>query len=123
MGVLVFVLLFTGVLVLIPSSVTVLLFFAFVAAISAVGLLTLTLGSLLAERTPALSEAWRCCGMTAGAGALCALLTALLALFTLCSWLGALVCAALCSGFLALFLGGLLCFLDRYLTARFCCRS
>ena len=85
------------------------------------GLLAYLLGGLLADRTPALADAWLCCGEASAAGALGALLTALITALSASSGVGLHIGAALCCAFLALMGGGILCFLRRYVTVRFTC--
>ena len=120
-GGLVFALLRSGVLTLTAGSSAALLFFAAAAAAGLGGLLAYLLGGLLADRTPALADAWLCCGEASAAGALGALLTALIAVLSASSGVGLEIGAALCCAFLALMAGGILCFLRRYVTARFTC--
>ena len=79
------------------------------------------LGGLLADRTPALADAWLCCGEASAVGALGALLTALITGLSTASGVGLHIGAALCCAFLALMAGGILCFLRRYVTTRFTC--
>ena len=79
------------------------------------------LGGLLADRTPALADAWLCCGEASAVGALGALLTALITALSTASGVGLHIGAALCCAFLALMAGGILCFLRRYVTTRFTC--
>ena len=83
------------------------------------GLLAYLLGVLRADRTPALADAWLCCGEASALGALGALLTALITSLSAASGVGLEIGAALCCAFLALMGGGILCFLRRYVTARF----
>ena len=97
------------------------LFFAAAAAAGLGGLLAYLLGGLLADRTPALADAWLCCGEASAAGALGALLTALITALSASSGVGLHIGAALCCAFLALMGGGILCFLRRYVTVRFTC--
>ena len=52
---------------------------------------------------------------------LSALLTALITALSAASGVGLHIGAALCCAFLALMAGGILCFLRRYVTARFTC--
>ena len=85
------------------------------------GLLAYLLGGLLADRTPALADAWLCCGEASAVGALGALLTALITALSTASGVGLHIGAALCCAFLALMGGGILCFLRRYVTTRFSC--
>ena len=85
------------------------------------GLLAYLLGGLLADRTPALADAWLCCGEASAVGALGALLTALITALSTASGVGLHIGAALCCAFLALMAGGILCFLRRYVTTRFTC--
>ena len=121
LGGLVFALLRTGVLALTPSSPAALVFFGLAALAGLSGLLDYLLGVLRADRTPALADAWLCCGEASAAGALGALLTALIAVLSASSGVGLEIGAALCCAFLALMAGGILCFLRRYVTARFTC--
>lgn len=115
----VFLLLYFGVIV--PPFVGLIVFYSLAAAAGGLGLLAFTVGILLAQRSPALADAWRCCGDRAAFGAAGSLLVGLLSLLAIPYSLLSLVGAALCWGFLILFAGGLLCFLWRYLAARFCC--
>ena len=119
LGGLVFALLRTGVLALTPGTPAALVFFGLAALAGLGGLLTYLLGALYAQRTPALADAWLCCGEASGAGALGALLTALITALSAASGVGLEIGAALCCAFLALMAGGILCFLRRYVTARF----
>ena len=114
-GGLVFALLRTDVLTLTAATPTALFFFAATAAAGLGGLLAYLLGGLLADRTPALADAWLCCGEASAVGALGALLTALITALSTASGV------ALCCAFLALMGGGILCFLRRYVTTRFSC--
>lgn len=116
-GGLVFALLRTDVLTLTAATPTALFFFAATAAAGLGGLL----GGLLADRTPALADAWLCCGEASAVGALGALLTALITALSTASGVGLHIGAALCCAFLALMGGGILCFLRRYVTTRFSC--
>ena len=119
LGILVFLLLFFGVLVLIPAAVGGIVFFTLVAALAGSGLLALTLGILRAERSPALADAWLCCGETAAVSALGAVLTALVTALTTSVEVGLFLGVSACVFFLTLFFGALVCFLRRYVTARF----
>ena len=116
---LVFALLRTGVLTLAPATAAADLFFGVTAAAGLGGLLAYLLGVLRADRTPALADAWLCCGEASALGALGALLTALITSLSAASGVGLEIGAALCCAFLALMAGGILCFLRRYVTARF----
>lgn len=118
-GVLTFFLLFTGALTLVPTSASGIVFFAVTELVSAGVLLALTLGLLLSDRTPALADAWLCCGETAGFGALGAFLTALITSLSAFLEVGLYIGVALLFFFLTVLFGGLLCFLRRYVTARF----
>ena len=132
-GGLVFALLRTDVLTLTAATPTALFFFAATAAAGLGGLLAYLLGGLLADRTPALADAWLCCGEASAVGALGALLTlglyaggqalltALITALSTASGVGLHIGAALCCAFLALMAGGILCFLRRYVTTRFTC--
>ena len=120
-GGLVFALLRTDVLTLTAATPTALFFFAATAAAGLGGLLAYLLGGLLADRTPALADAWLCCGEAYAVGALGALLTALITALSTASGVGLHIGAALCCAFLALMAGGILCFLRRYVTTRFTC--
>ena len=120
-GGLVFALLRTDVLTLTAATPTALFFFAATAAAGLGGLLASLLGGLLADRTPALADAWLCCGEASAVGALGALLTALITALSTASGVGLHIGAALCCAFLALMAGGILCFLRRYVTTRFTC--
>ena len=120
LGVLVFFLLFTGLVTLVPAAVGGIVFFTLVSVISAAVILALTLGVLWAERTPALADAWLCCGQVSLVGGLGALLTSLLTSLTVSLEIGLYVGVALTFFFLVLLFGGLACFLRRYVTARFC---
>ena len=119
LGGLVFALLRTGVLTLAPATAAADLFFGMTAAAGLGGLLAYLLGVLRADRTPALADAWLCCGEASALGALGALLTALITSLSAASGVGLEIGAALCCAFLALMAGGILCFLRRYVTARF----
>ncbi len=119
LGGLVFALLRTGVLTLAPATAAADLFFGVTAAAGLGGLLAYLLGVLRADRTPALADAWLCCGEASALGALGALLTALITSLSAASGVGLEIGAALCCAFLALMAGGILCFLRRYVTARF----
>ena len=119
LGGLVFALLRTGVLTLAPATAAADLFFGVTAATGLGGLLAYLLGVLRADRTPALADAWLCCGEASALGALGALLTALITSLSAASGVGLEIGAALCCAFLALMAGGILCFLRRYVTARF----
>ena len=119
LGGLVFALLRTGVLALAPATAAADLFFGVTAAAGLGGLLAYLLGVLRADRTPALADAWLCCGEASALGALGALLTALITSLSAASGVGLEIGAALCCAFLALMAGGILCFLRRYVTARF----
>lgn len=119
LGGLVFALLRTGVLTLAPATAAADLFFGVTAAAGLGGLLAYLLGVLRADRTPALADAWLCCGEASALGALGALLTALITSLSAASGVGLEIGAALCCAFLVLMAGGILCFLRRYVTARF----
>ena len=119
LGGLVFALLRTGVLTLAPATAAADLFFGVTAAAGLGGLLAYLLGVLRADRTPALADAWLCCGEASALGALGALLTALITSLSAASGVGLEIGAALCCSFLTLMAGGILCFLRRYVTARF----
>lgn len=119
LGGLVFALLRTGVLTLTPASPAALVFFALTALAGLGGLLAYLLGALRADRTPALADAWLCCGEASAVGALGALLTGLITALSAASGVGLEIGAALCCAFLTLMGGGILCFLRRYVTARF----
>jgi len=121
LAVLVFALLFTGVLALIPATVPGVIFFILTALLSGGGLILLVYGLLRAERSPALADAWLCCGQTAAIGALGALFTSLITLLTVSAEVGLFIGTALVCFFLFLFLGGLICLARRYATARFHC--
>ena len=119
LGGLVFALLRTGVLTLAPATAAADLFFGVTAAAGLGGLLAYLLGVRRAGRTPALADAWLCCGEASALGALGALLTALITSLSAASGVGLEIGAALCCAFLALMAGGILCFLRRDVTARF----
>ena len=119
LGILVFFLLFTGTLTLVPAAASGTVFFTLVSLFSGGGLLVLVLGVLQANRTPALTDAWLCCGEAAAISALGALLTALITSLTVSLEIGLYIGVALSFFFLFLFFGSLICFLRRYLTARF----
>jgi len=121
LGVLVFFLLFTGLVTLVPAAVGGIVFFTLVSVLSAAAILTLTLGVLRADRTPALADAWLCCGQVSAVGAIGALLTSLLTSLTVSLGVGLFVGVAVTFFFLTLLFGGLFCFLRRYVTARFSC--
>ena len=116
---LVFLLLFFGVLAIVPAAVGGIVFFVLVAVLSGSGLLVLALGILRAERTPALADAWLCCGETAAVGAVGAVLAALITALTTSLEVGLFLGVSVCIFFLTLFFGALVCFLRRYVTARF----
>ena len=116
---LVFALLRTGVLALTAASPAALVFFGLAALAGLGGLLAYLTGVLRADRTPALADAWLCCGEASAIGAMGALLTALITALSAASGVGLEIGAALCCGFLTLMAGGILCFLRRYVTARF----
>ena len=120
LGVLVFFLLFTGLITLVPTAVGGIVFFTLVSVISAAAVLTLTVGVLLADRTPALADAWLCCGEISMVGAFGALLTSLLTALTVSLEVGLFVGVAVIFFFLTLLFGGLFCLARRYVTARFC---
>lgn len=119
LGVLVFLLLFTGLLTLVPTSVGGIVFFTLVSLLSGGGLLVLALGVLYAERSAALADGWICCGELAGIGALGALITSLITSLTVSLEVGLYIGTALVFAFLFLFFGAALCFLRRYVTVRF----
>lgn len=121
LGVLVFFLLFTGLVTLVPTAVGGIVFFTLVSVISVAAVLALSVGVLLAERTPALADAWLCCGGIAAVGAFGALLTSLLTSLTVSVEVGLYVGVAVVFFFLTLLFRGLFCFLRRYVTARFGC--
>ena len=121
LGILVFILLFTGVLTIVPATAIGIVFFALAAALAGGGLLALAAGILLADRTPALVDAWLCCGELAAIGAIGTLLTALITFLTVSLEVGLYIGVALTFFFLFLLLGGTVCFLRRYLTVRFNC--
>lgn len=121
LGVLVFVLLFTGTLTVVPASALGIAFFALVAALSGGGLLALAAAVLRANRSPALADAWYCCGRLAAIGAAATVLTALLTFLTASLEIGLYIGVSLIFFFLTLLLGGLLCFLQRYVTVCFSC--
>jgi len=121
LGVLVFFLFFTGLITLVPTAVGGIVFFTLVSVIAAGAVLALTVGVLLADRTPALADAWLCCGQLALAGGIGALLTSLLTSLTVALEVGLYVGVALTVFFLAVLLGGLFCLTRRYVTARFSC--
>ena len=119
LGILVFFLLFTGTLILAPAAVSGIVFFTLISVLAGFGLLVLLSGVLRAERSPALADAWLCCGEAAAISALGALLTALITSLTVSLEIGLFIGVALCFFFLFLFFGSLICFLRRYVTARF----
>ena len=123
LGILAFVLLFTGVLTLVPTAPAGIVFFSLTTLLASGGLLVLLLAVLRAERTPALAEAWLCCGQTAAIGALGTVLTSLFTLLSVSLEVGLYIGVALVIASLFLFLGGLICFLRRYLLARCHCGS
>ena len=124
LGILVFALLRTDVLSLSPGTSSAVAFFSAAAAAGLGGLLAFLLGMLrCCERSPALTDAWLCCGEASAAGAAGALLTALITSLSAASGIGFHIGIALCSAFLLLMAGGLLCFLRRYVTACYCCRQ
>jgi len=119
LAVLVFFLLFTGMITLVPTAVGGIVFFTLVSVISAAAILALVVGVLLADRTPALADAWLCCGEVAAVGAFGALLTSLLTSLTVSLEVGLFVGVAVIFFFLTLLFGGLFCLVRRYVTARF----
>ncbi|MBR5571228.1 MAG: hypothetical protein IKV99_01105 [Oscillospiraceae bacterium] len=121
LGILVFLLLFTGVLTLVPAAATGLVFFALTILLAGSGLLLLVYTLLRSERSPALADAWLCCGQTAAVGAVGTVLTGLITLLTVSLEVGLYIGAALTVFFLFLLLGGLLCLARRYVTVRFGC--
>ncbi len=120
LGVVVFLLLYTGAVALVPASPVGTAFFLLTAALAGGGLLALCQGVLRAQGTLALADAWLCCGELAAVGGLGALFSSLLTLVTRSLEVGLYVGTALCFFFLFLFFGGLLCFLRQYIIARFC---
>ena len=118
---LVVILLFTGVLTLVPTSPAGLVFFSLTTLLSGGGVLVFLLAALRAERTPALAEAWLCCGQLSLIGALGTVLTSLITLLSTSLEVGLYIGAALVFASLFLFLGGLICFLRRYLVPRCHC--
>ena len=123
LGILVFILLFIEALTLVPPAAAGIAFFILVTVLAGGGLLALAAGILRAERTPALTDAWLCCGNLAAIGAVGTLLTALITFLTGSLGVGFYIGVALTFFFLFLLLGGIVCFLHRYLTVRFngCC--
>ena len=119
LGVLVFLLLFTGLLTLVPAAAGGIVFFTIASLLSGGGLLALLLGVLRAERSPALADGWLCCGELAGIGAVGALFTSLITSLTVSLEVGLYIGTALVFAFLFLFFGAVLCFLRRYVTVRF----
>ena len=113
LGVLVFLLLFTGLLTLVPAAAGGIVFFTIASLLSGGGLLALLLGVLRAERSPALG------GGLAGIGAVGAVFTSLIASLTVSLEVGLYIGTALVFAFLFLFFGAVLCFLRRYVTVRF----
>jgi len=121
LGILVFVLLFTGVLTLVPTTPLGIVFFALTTLLAGGGMLAFLLAVPRAERTPALAGAWLCCGQLSLIGALGTVLTSLITLLSVSLEVGLYIGVALVFAFLFLFLGGLICFLRRYLLARCHC--
>lgn len=119
LAILVFFLLFTGTLTLVPGAASGFVFFSLTTLLSGGALLTLLLSVLRAERSPALAEAWLCCGEAAAISALGALLTSLITALTVSLEIGLYIGVALVFFFLLLSFGSLVCFLRRYVTARF----
>lgn len=120
LGVLIFFLFYTGLVTLSPASVSGIAFFALISALAAAAVLALAVGVLLANRTPALADAWICCGQVSIAGGVGTLLASLLTAQTVSTETGLYAGVAVIFFFLTLLLGGLICFLRRYVTARFC---
>ena len=120
LGILAFVLLFTGALTLVPTAAPGIAFFTLTTLLAGGGALAFLLTVLRSERTPALTEAWLCCGQLSLIGALGTVLTSLITLLSVSLEVGLYVGIALVFFFLVLYLGGLICFLRRYLIACFC---
>ena len=116
LAILVFVLLFTGLITLIPTAVSGFVFFTLVSALAGGGLLVLTTSVLQADRTPALINAWLCCGDLAGVAAIGAIFSSLITSLTVSLGIGLYIGVALVFFFLFLFFGSLLCLLRRYVT-------
>lgn len=121
LAVLVFLLLFFGVLAIVPTAASGIVFFTLVVLLAGGGLLALALGVLLAEQTPELRESWLCCGETAGISAVGAVLTALVTALTTSLEVGLFLGVSACVFFLTLFFGSVLCFLRRYAAPRCGC--
>ena len=119
LGILVFFLLFTGLLTVVPSTSVGIVFFTLTSLGSVGVLLVLVLGVFAADRTPALADGWLCCGELAGIGAIGTLLASLITLLTVSLGVGLYLGVALVFFFLFLTLGTLLCLLRRYVTVRF----
>lgn len=118
LAILVFFLLFTGTLTLVPATASGFVFFTVTSLLSGSGLLALLLSVLRAERSAALAEAWLCCGEATAISALGALLTSLITSLTVSLEIGLYIGVALVFLFLFLFFGTLICFLRRYTTVR-----
>lgn len=121
LGILVFLLLFTGVLALTPATVPGIVFFILAILLAAAGLLLALYALLRSERTAALADAWLCCGQTAAAGAVGTVLTGLVTLLTTLPEIGLYIGVALMFFFLFLLLGGLFCLARRYVRPRCGC--
>jgi len=119
LGILVFFLLFSGILTLVPAAAGGIVFFTLISVLAGGGLLAPLSGVLRAERSPALADAWLCCGEAAAISALGALLSSLITSLTVSLGIGLFIGVALCFFFLFLFFGNLICLARRYVTARF----
>ena len=116
LAILAFVLLFTGLITLVPAAASGFVFFTLVSVLAGGGLLALITAVLQADRSPALINAWMCCGDLAGVAAIGAIFTSLITSLTVSLGIGLYIGVALVFFFLFLFLGSLLCLLRRYVT-------
>jgi len=121
LGILTFILLFTGILTLIPATPLGIVFFALVILLAGGGLVALSAAALHTERTRGAAEAWLCCGDLTTIGAIGTVLTGLLTLLTTSLEVGLYIGVALLFFFLFLFLGGLVCLLRRCFLINRCC--
>lgn len=117
----VFLLLFTGRLVLNPGAAGGLVFFALSALLPGLGLPVLAVGLLRPSRSMALAEAWSCGGWLGVLGGVGAVPAALITLLAASREIGLFLGAALVCALLFLYLGGLACFLRWYLDPRCGC--
>lgn len=116
-----FLLLYTGRLALVPGSVHAAVFYAVSAVLPGLGLPLLAAALLRPHQAPGLGDAWQCCGVLSAVGAGGAVLTTLATMLLLSRELWLYLGISLLAGFLFLYLGGLVCFLHRYLIPCRCC--